>query len=97
MDIEQSIERGRQLVAAGNLCPVKMVDAVDVIAYRHSQRELVARRGTCSANCRCDLVRTRNGRDVCPHTFDRCDRRHLQSIVETYSHLFRNTQKETAQ
>src|SRR3990167_10045925 len=47
----EELERGARLCDAGQITPDKQRDAVAVVDYWHSQRDVVARRGECIGGC----------------------------------------------
>ena len=82
-DRRRRLQNGRKLakkLSAGEYV-FNHNDQADVIRYRKSQRAIVARRGMCEADCRCELVVAPNGEVVCPNTWRRCPGRALVNIV----------------
>jgi len=81
------LEIGRQMVAAGQLDSESMVECMALVEYHKSQRERVRWAGQCSGRCDVKKITGRNGTEVCPHTFEPCNKKELQSIVSQWSRV----------
>lgn len=82
----EQIARGRELTQLGQLDPDGMIDCLSVMAYRRDQARIVSQRGSCSGHCSgVQFVQTRNGEQVCPHTWQACPRHKLSLLVELFS------------
>lgn len=77
-------DRGRQLVEqTGKYQQDKMVDCMDVLEWIQQNRDHVSRHGCCPGGCeRKELIEHCNGYPVCPMTYEPCDKRRLDLILQ---------------